>query len=304
MAYMSPEQALGEKLDRRSDLFSVGAVLFECLTGQRMWGSGTDLEVMRKLALQEPPRLNASLPGAPAPLVDLHARLVAREPQARPSTAHDVARELRAFARARGAPDKAAVRALMRRLFAAEETKRRAQLTESLERMAPESAGRLRKRLDSLPSADQTTSTEPVVVKATPCGPLQVHDGRDETRKSRLGLAVTLAAAVVVAAGVAAGALRGSPSHTGQEATTPASAAPTAPSLADPAPAMGTATPSSEPAAAAPADRSGGPAQKPNATAGVTAGPAARPAPAHRTRTRGESKAPGAKLPDVDPTPF
>src|SRR5262249_9202094 len=58
-AYMSPEQAMGDPLDRRSDLFSVGAVLFECLTGQRMWGNGTDMEVLRKLALEAPPRLEA-----------------------------------------------------------------------------------------------------------------------------------------------------------------------------------------------------------------------------------------------------
>ena len=73
MAYMSPEQALGEELDRRSDLFSVGAMLFECLTGRRMWGEGTDLELMRKIALERPPRLDAALPGAPPALVELQA---------------------------------------------------------------------------------------------------------------------------------------------------------------------------------------------------------------------------------------
>src|SRR5580704_1636651 len=67
MAYMSPEQALGEKLDRRADLFGVGAVLFECLAGERMWGPGTDLEVMRKLALELPPRLDA-IARVPRPL--------------------------------------------------------------------------------------------------------------------------------------------------------------------------------------------------------------------------------------------
>ena len=45
---------MGEPLDRRSDLFSVGAVLFECITGRKMWGGGTDLEIIRKLALEAP----------------------------------------------------------------------------------------------------------------------------------------------------------------------------------------------------------------------------------------------------------
>jgi serine/threonine-protein kinase len=305
MAYMSPEQALGEKLDRRSDLFSVGAVLFECVTGQRMWGSGTDLEVMRKLALEHPPRLNAVLPSAPGPLVDLHARLVARDPQARPPTARDVAAELRAFARARGAPDRASVRTLMRRLFAAEEAKRRAQLTQALERVAPNSAQRLSQRLDSRPSADRTTSTEPVVMGATPSGMLpRLDDGRDDPRRSRLGLAIALAAAVVVGAGVTAGAMRGStrPAQPAQEGATPSSAAPAAQALTGPAPAPSPSTSTTPPATPATTSRLGGAAQKPNASG--AAGAPARQAPAQRTRARGESKPSGAKLPDVDPTPF
>ena len=85
-AYMSPEQAMGEPLDRRSDLFSLGAVLFECVSGHRMYGNGTDLEVLRRLALEEPPDLADAAPLAPAALVDLHARLVARQPEKRPES--------------------------------------------------------------------------------------------------------------------------------------------------------------------------------------------------------------------------
>ena len=66
-AYMSPEQAMGDALDRRSDLFSVGAMLFECLTLERMWGDGTDMDVIRKLALEEPPALASRAPDAPEP---------------------------------------------------------------------------------------------------------------------------------------------------------------------------------------------------------------------------------------------
>ncbi len=130
--YMSPEQAMGDPLDRRSDLYAIGAVLFECLAGRRMW-TGTDMEVIRKLALEEAPRLEVDAPGTPQPLCDLHARLVARDRDARPATARDVADELRAFVAETGTrPDARVMRAVMARLFANEEQRRKTQLTDAL----------------------------------------------------------------------------------------------------------------------------------------------------------------------------
>ena len=166
MAYMSPEQALGDNLDRRSDLFSVGAVLFECLAGRRMWGSGTDLEVMRRLALQDPPSLDQAMEAAPAPLVALFSRLTARDRDARPTTARDVAIELRAFAASSGHEAQIEnVVALMDRLFRGEAESRRNLLAEAIAQ-APSSGGPdLRRSFESssvgrslAPSALQTAS--------------------------------------------------------------------------------------------------------------------------------------------------
>src|SRR5262249_5222780 len=47
--YMSPEQAAGEEVDARSDLFAVGIMLWEALTGQRMWAGKKDSDVLRGL---------------------------------------------------------------------------------------------------------------------------------------------------------------------------------------------------------------------------------------------------------------
>ena len=114
-AYMSPEQAMGETVDRRSDLYSVGAVLYECVTGRRMWGSGTDFDVLRRLALEEPPQLAADTDRpAPPALAALHARLIERDRANRPATAHEVAMELRAYA---GDTQTSDVHAAMDRLF-------------------------------------------------------------------------------------------------------------------------------------------------------------------------------------------
>ena len=135
-AYMSPEQAMGEPLDRRSDLFGVGAILFECLELKRMWGDGTDMEVIRKLALEEPP----PIADAPPELRDLYTKLVARDPKGRPATARDAADALRKIAS--GTNDD--LRVLLERHFGAHAKEQRDKLARSLREVAPDKAEALR----------------------------------------------------------------------------------------------------------------------------------------------------------------
>src|SRR5206468_2767345 len=63
--YMSPEQALGKPLDHRSDLFSLGVVLYEILAGHRPFVGETMTETMMHIIMTEPPSIGTVVPGAP-----------------------------------------------------------------------------------------------------------------------------------------------------------------------------------------------------------------------------------------------
>jgi tetratricopeptide (TPR) repeat protein/tRNA A-37 threonylcarbamoyl transferase component Bud32 len=95
MAYMSPEQALGEPLDARSDVFSLGAVLYEMLSGGKRLRSKKATSSLGALLKESPPPL--SLPGTEAPeeLEGILSKAVAREPSERYSSLRDLARDLR-----------------------------------------------------------------------------------------------------------------------------------------------------------------------------------------------------------------
>jgi serine/threonine-protein kinase len=95
---MSPEQAGGEGADERSDLFSLGAVLYEMLTGRSPFRGKSATETLRKVLSETPPRVDAARPGLPRRLGDLIERLLAKEPLERPRGAAEVARELEAIA--------------------------------------------------------------------------------------------------------------------------------------------------------------------------------------------------------------
>jgi eukaryotic-like serine/threonine-protein kinase len=154
VAYMSPEQAMGDPLDRRSDLYSIGACLFECLAGKKLW-EGTDMEVLRHLALDEPPLLEEVVPDAPRELGDIYRRLVARDPRDRPATALHVAQALRKFIASRGArPDTSMLHELMQRHFATDAQRRREELSTALYEVAPSRVSELRRSIspESVPS--------------------------------------------------------------------------------------------------------------------------------------------------------
>jgi eukaryotic-like serine/threonine-protein kinase len=93
--YMAPEQARGApEIDARADLFSLGAVLFECLAGRPAFAGQHVMAVLAKVLLEDPPRLVALRPSVPPALDALVARLLAKDPAARPPSAAAVAAEL------------------------------------------------------------------------------------------------------------------------------------------------------------------------------------------------------------------
>jgi serine/threonine protein kinase len=107
-AYLSPEQALGEPVTAASDLYSLGACLYELLAGHPPYGYETLAEVYAR-SRSAPPRLD----GVPAPLERVVLACLALDPADRPSTAAALAREL-AAARSSG-PQTAETRVSHRR---------------------------------------------------------------------------------------------------------------------------------------------------------------------------------------------
>ena len=93
--YMAPEQARGDRdVGPAADLFSLGSLLFECLTGRTPFASDRMMAVLAKIVFEEAPRLTSVWPEAPAPLCDLIARLLAKEPAGRPGSAAELQAEL------------------------------------------------------------------------------------------------------------------------------------------------------------------------------------------------------------------
>ena len=92
--YMSPEQLLGDDIDARSDLYSAGIVLYECVTGARPWAADSATVLIGKM-LSEPPRPpNEADPSVPPALSALILRTIARDREERPASAAALADEL------------------------------------------------------------------------------------------------------------------------------------------------------------------------------------------------------------------
>ncbi|HSQ63345.1 MAG TPA: protein kinase, partial [Polyangiaceae bacterium] len=98
IGYMAPEQARrGSSLDARTDVFSLGCVIFECLVGRPVFTGAHAVAILAKVLVHEPPRLSEVLVGVPPELDELVARMLEKEPANRPADAREVAQALRAM---------------------------------------------------------------------------------------------------------------------------------------------------------------------------------------------------------------
>jgi Tol biopolymer transport system component len=97
VGYMAPEQVRGEAADARSDIFALGATLYEMLTGRRAFSRGTAAETMAAILNEDPPELapemTAAVPGA---LQAILSRCLEKRPDDRFHSAHDLALALQA----------------------------------------------------------------------------------------------------------------------------------------------------------------------------------------------------------------
>lgn len=93
--YLSPEQALGAAVDPRSDLFSLGVVLYEMLTGRQPFAAATPAVTIRNVIGQMPARPSTVNPDLPAELDAIVVKLLAKGLDARYHTAADVAAHIR-----------------------------------------------------------------------------------------------------------------------------------------------------------------------------------------------------------------
>jgi len=123
LAYMSPEQARGEPVDARTDVFALGIVLWELLTGGRLFEGGNEMAILRAVqesSIAPPARLNPDVPPALSAVVE---RALQRGREARYQTAAELERALREvlIAQARSVED-TDVGAFLRQMFPEEAT--------------------------------------------------------------------------------------------------------------------------------------------------------------------------------------
>jgi Tol biopolymer transport system component len=93
--YMSPEQVEGKEVDGRSDIFSLGAVLYEMVTGRRAFEGKSQISVASAILEKEPEPITTIKPMTPPTLDHVVRRCLAKDPEERWQTGRDLAQELK-----------------------------------------------------------------------------------------------------------------------------------------------------------------------------------------------------------------
>src|SRR5206468_3817195 len=92
--YLSPEQAMGVEVDARSDLFSLGSLLYECIAGKPPFSAGSPVEICAQVIREDPPPPSQVNPDVPQELDHIVLKALAKKPDARYQSAEEMISEL------------------------------------------------------------------------------------------------------------------------------------------------------------------------------------------------------------------
>jgi TonB family protein len=248
LQYMSPEQAWGKPIDHRSDLFSLGTVLHEMLTGERLFRGDSDmmvLELVRKADVPPPSRIN---PDVPVALDQVVMKALAREPEDRYGTGSELLRDLESILYSyTPAPGSADVAIYLNRLREAQLVSPAEDVSAPPRTATPTKPARRPTGADAPPVAldarePATPASTPVPSSETAPEPAEVFGSFsaarvDSEKKGRLPLYAGLAAIVVIGGALALVLGRKGPGPSPATAPTPVPAEAIAPAAAEPLPA-------------------------------------------------------------------
>jgi len=178
VGYIAPEQAAAEAVDRRADLWSAGVVLWEALTGTRLFKADTDLATLNLTLKGEIPTASGRRAELPVQLDVVLARALQRTPALRYRTAGAMQHDLEEWLAASGhVRDQQALAALMRELFASEITEQRRLVSVLMARSdcTPPSPSSIR-----TPGGAPSSTSALIVTSPTSADLTNVHERVDE----------------------------------------------------------------------------------------------------------------------------
>ena len=169
-AYMSPEQILGKPLDRRSDVFALGAVMYELLAVKRLFHRDSDFLTFKAITEEPIPDIRDRRPDLPPAMVAVLTRALAREPEGRFATAREMGEAVRAAAgQLGGAASPKELALIVKRDFADELTAKEEILAQA-RKTAELSGDEVPALPGSSPSASGALSVAPTQVSPSPFG--------------------------------------------------------------------------------------------------------------------------------------
>jgi ABC-type branched-subunit amino acid transport system substrate-binding protein len=209
--YMAPEQAARTKVDRRADVFAVGVMLWQALTGERLWGELEDTEIFARLRAGDIPSPRAVRPDVPLELEAACMKALSRDPNDRFATAEEMQGAIEAFLET--TVSRTSSKALGRYVAELFEGRRRAvqaEIDAQIRAMDEERGRRGRAEVPALPTGepqtrgDETGSSE-LSSAQTLAEKVAAREARDRSaRKSTSGRTLAgLAVGALVVGGVA-----------------------------------------------------------------------------------------------------